>query len=140
MKTDAGLTETGKLFYKEFNSQTYITRFTTQYLLENSEAYKNLPGVLKTRVLDLWIETNQLVVNGVGENAGSIETFYFWNEENITGNKYNGIYSVLLGAPYGDISQENYLAGSLIFDSENRSLAVTSLLNNPYKFSDILSL
>jgi len=140
MRNGGILSDTGKLFYKEYNSATYISKFTTQYLLENSEAYKELPSVLQSQVVNLWRETNSLDIYGVGENAGSIETFYFWNEENISGNKYNGIYSVLLGAPYGDISQENYLAWALLFDENNRSLAVTSLINNPYKYSDILSL
>ncbi len=66
--------------------------------------------VLQERILEFWDETNSLQVNGVGENAGSIETFYFWNEDDIRGNSYNGIYSILLGAPYGDITQEKYLA------------------------------
>ena len=50
------------------------------------------------------------------------------------------MYSVLLGAPYGDISQENYLAGALLFDRNNSSLAVSSLLNSPYVFKDMFSL
>lgn len=50
------------------------------------------------------------------------------------------MYSVLLGAPYGDISQENYLAGSLLFDRNNSSLAVSSLLNTPYVFKDMFSI
>jgi len=32
------------------------------------------------------------------------------------------------------------LAGALLFDKNNRSLAVTSLLNNPYNHKDALTL
>lgn len=88
-------------------------------------------------MLLFWKETNFIELSGVGENAGNIETFFFWDKDDIQGSAYNGMYSVLLGAPYGDISQENYLAGSLLFDRENSSLAVTSLLNTPYVFEDV---
>lgn len=73
-------------------------------------------------------------MRGIGENAGSVETFFFWDKEDIDENSYNGIYSVLFGAPYGDVTQENYLASALLFDPENRSLAVSSILNNAYSF------
>jgi len=69
-----------------------------------------------------------------------VETFFFWDKEDIEGNAYNSIYSVLYGAQYGDISQENYLAGALLFDRENSSLAVSSILNSPYAFQDVFSL
>jgi len=50
------------------------------------------------------------------------------------------MYTTLLGAPYGDITQENYLAGNLLFQNDNRALAVTSLLNNPYDYNDIIQI
>gem|GEM_PF-4467160 len=65
MKSAVGLTTRGKLFYKEYNSQTYISRFTTQRRLEQSQDYKDLPSLLRTKVLNLWIETNKLIVHGV---------------------------------------------------------------------------
>ncbi|MDD2870584.1 MAG: VCBS repeat-containing protein [Candidatus Gracilibacteria bacterium] len=81
-----------------------------------------------------------IVINGVGENALKIETFYFWNQSKLSGKKYNGLYTTLLGSNYGDIYEKNYLAGSLLFNRNNRSLAVTSQLNNPYSYNNILDL
>jgi len=69
-----------------------------------------------------------------------IETFYFWNKEKIDGNAYNTLHTTLFGSNYGDVSQENYLAGALLFDRKNASISVTSLLNTPYEFSDIFQL
>lgn len=80
------------------------------------------------------------MVKPVSVNAGKVETFYFWNSAKLEGKKYNALYTTLLGAPYGDITQKDYLAGSLIFNKNNRALTVTSLLNNPNKYQDILSL
>lgn len=138
MTNDSGLTEQGEAFFKEYNNQTYITRFASRQWLLWDRAYAEMSPVLQERILEFWDETNSLQVNGVGENAGSIETFYFWNEDDIRGNSYNGIYSILLGAPYGDITQEKYLAWAVLFDRDNRSLAVSSTLSNPYAYHDIL--
>ncbi|MCP4523052.1 MAG: hypothetical protein GY828_02425, partial [Candidatus Gracilibacteria bacterium] len=76
----------------------------------------------------------------VGElvTAGQIETFYYLNEKTTKNFTYNALYTTLLGAAYGDYTQKGYLAGGLLFDSKNRSLAVTSLLNNPYKQNDVV--
>lgn len=79
-------------------------------------------------------------VKWVWSNAWKIETFYFWNDSKIEWKKYNSLYTNLLGSNYWDIEEENYLAWSLLFNKANRSLAVTSLLNNPFKYSDVLSL
>lgn len=38
------------------------------------------------------------------------------------------------------MTKPNYLAGSLLFDKDNRSLSVTSLLNDPYGFYDVLDI
>jgi len=51
---------------------------------------------LKQRVVEFWRETNSLTVSGLSQNAGSIETFFFWDKEDIDGNAYNAYYSVLL--------------------------------------------
>ena len=45
----------------------------------------------------------------------------------------------MLGAAYGDITKENYLAWSILFNKNNRSLSITSLISNPYKYSDVIS-
>ncbi|MCP4522586.1 MAG: hypothetical protein GY828_00005, partial [Candidatus Gracilibacteria bacterium] len=70
--------------------------------------------------------------------AGQLETFYYWNEKTVQDMNYNALYTTLIGAPYGDYTKTGYLAGGLLFDKNNRSLAVTSLLNNPYKQNDVV--
>jgi len=73
------------------------------------------------------------------ETAGMLETYFHWDGESITNGGYNSLYTTLLWAPYADVTQKNYLAKSLLFNRDNRSLAVTWLLNSPYKFSDVIS-
>ena len=85
-------------------------------------------------------ENWDVIISWIWENARKIETFYFWNDEKIKSKNYNSIYTTLLGSNYWDISEKNYLAGSLLFDRDNRSLAVTSLLNNSYKHNNVLKL
>ncbi|MDP2089997.1 MAG: FG-GAP-like repeat-containing protein [Candidatus Gracilibacteria bacterium] len=85
-------------------------------------------------------EKGEVEIKGVGENALKIETFYFWNDSKLNGKKYNSIYTTLLGSNYGDIYEQDYLAGSLLFERNNRSLAVTSILNNPFSYNNILDL
>jgi len=82
----------------------------------------------------------ELVISWVWESVGKVETFYLWNEDKIKGKKYNALYTTLLWANYGDIKEESYLAGSLLFERDNRALAVTSLLNNPYDTNDTLDI
>ncbi len=139
-KTDGSLSSIGKQFFKTYSSTKIISKFVTLSRLESSESYKNLPQTLQTQISDFWKETNKLIVSWIGENAGSVETFFFWDKKDIDKNAYNALYSVLLGAPYWDVSKEDYLAGALLFDRNNSSLAVTSLLNSPYKFYDVFSL
>jgi uncharacterized repeat protein (TIGR01451 family) len=122
-----------------YSPTKFISKFSTLSRLESSEAFLGLAPVLQDQVRSFWNETNFIELRGVWENAGNIETFFFWNQDEIQGSAYNGLYSVLLGAPYGDISQESYLAGSLLFDRNNASLAVSSLLNTPYVFHDVFS-
>ncbi len=81
-----------------------------------------------------WSEAR--IVEWVWVNAVQVKSYYFWNKDNIEGNNFNWLYSVLLWAEYWDFTQKDYLAGSLLFDRDNRSLAVTSLLNNPHWFAD----
>ena len=108
------------------------------------------PGVAYFRIwADPWFENNWFIlsdanweveIKGVSENVWKIETFYFWNANKIKGRKYNALYTTLLWASYWDISKENYLAWSLLFEKDNRALSVTSLLNNPYKYNDIINI
>lgn len=82
----------------------------------------------------------QTQINWVWENAWSIETFYMWNKEKIDNIEYNSLYTTLLWSNYWDIEQKNYLAWSLIFNKNNKALAVTSLLNNPYLQNNTISI
>ncbi len=133
------LTSVWTKFFEEVSSTLYKSKFSSLSSLQSSQAYKNISSSLQSELSDFWQETNKIIIVPLSENASSLETFYFWNKDKIEGNKYNGIYTTLLWASYWDITEENYLASSLLFDKENRSLAVTSLLNNPYKYSDIVS-
>ncbi|MCH2188381.1 hypothetical protein MK079_00960 [Candidatus Gracilibacteria bacterium] len=93
------------------------------------------PG-LESNSFDL----GDLTINGVSANAGTIQTAYLWNDTKLSQNGYNALYTTLLGAPYGDITAPDYLAGSLLFDENNRSLAVTSLLHSPYVYDDVVDI
>jgi len=135
---DWGLTDIWKRFFTEFSGTKYLSRYYSKSILEASESYNELPETIRLRISDFWDETNSLTVNGLGQNAGSIETFFFWDSEDISWNAYNSIYSMMLWAEYGDFTQQDYLAGSMLFDRDNASLAVSSLLNTPYKFHDVL--
>lgn len=83
----------------------------------------------------LWDKT----INWVGEKSGKIQTYFFWDKAVFSEKKYNALYTVLLWAAYWDITQKDYLASSLLFNKNNRSLAVTSLIANPWKFLNIVN-
>ena len=134
------LTDDGRILFREYSDTEYISQFSDKQSLLSNEIYTWLSQAQKDAIVLLWDETNTLEIVWVWENAGSIETFYFWDNESVFGNNYNAHYSVLLGAPYGDITKENYLASGLLFDKDNAALWVTSLLNDPYKRDDILSI
>lgn len=134
------LTNLGNKFFRPYSDGKLLSRFATRSMLENSEAYSALPNNLKQWILDFWDSTNGIRISGISENAGSIETFFFWKDTNIKNNSYNTYYSILAGAAYGDISQENYLAGSMLFDRNNNALGVSTLLNNPHGFNDVIIL
>jgi len=85
-------------------------------------------------------EINWKKINWVWEKSGKIQTYYFWDKESFKNRKYNSLYTVMLWADYWNIKEKDYLAGSILFNKNNRSLAVTSLVNNPYKFSDLISI
>ncbi len=81
-----------------------------------------------------------LTIEWVWENVLKIETFYFWNKNKVQWKKYNSLYTTLLWSNYWDIYEHDYLAWSLLFERNNRALAVTSLLNNPYSYNNVLDL
>ena len=140
MRKDGILTSDGRKIFREYSDSQYISQFPLREDLLDNETYKSLSETDRVSVLALWDASDQLVVNWVWANAGSIETFYFWNKDGVFGNNYNALHSVLLWAPYWDVTEENYLAWSLLFDRKNKSLSVTSLLNDPYERDDIISL
>lgn len=86
-----------------------------------------------------WI-VDELTINWISSNAWKINTYYFWNKLKTDPRLYNWIYTTLLGANYWDVTEKDYLAWALIFNKNNRSLAVSSLLNNPFKYDDVLTL
>jgi hypothetical protein len=95
-------------------------------------------ATLSVAATDLpWMAYFKVSVNDL-DAVGKIETYFYWNNKTIKETSYNALYTTLLGAPYGDITKENYLAWSLLFDKNNRSLAVTSLLNNPFSRNDVV--
>ncbi len=88
----------------------------------------------------IWEWEEAETIHWIWENAIQIHTNFFWWKERSKLKGYNALYTVLLGADYGDFSQEGYLAGNLLFEKENRSLAVTSLLNNNRPYNDVVSI
>lgn len=69
-----------------------------------------------------------------------MESYYLWNAEKLRRTNYNVLYTALLGADYGNVTVPNYLAGELLFNSSSSSLAVTSLLNDAKKKSEIVQM
>ncbi len=93
---------------------------------------------------DAWLENIDFQIGDIdfqwiSEGAGEIETFFFWDKQSIEEQSYNSVYSILFGGPYGDISQEDYLAGALIFERDNVSLGATTLLSESEKWEETLS-
>jgi len=136
-----------KRFFTESGPDHYISIFPKkQYLLE-SEDFINLPTILQDQLEDIWDENNSYFIESIPYGIGRIETSYFWRQDTFdyeTGEpetrRYNGLYSVLLWASYGDYTKPDYLAWDLLFDDANRSLGVTSVLNNPYEKNDVFQL
>lgn len=81
-----------------------------------------------------------ITIHGYSKNVVAIDTAYFWNKEKLQKTNYNALYTTLLGADYGNITTKDYLAGEILFAPESRSLAVTTLLNDPVKHDDLFSL
>lgn len=136
----AWLTETWKKFFVEYDIDYYRSKFYNLEDLKNSYDFTNLSSNNQKKLVELWLKTNKITINPQSENAIKMETFYFWNKESIQWNSYNSLYSVLLWAPYWDITKKDYLASSMLFDKDNRSLVVTSILNDPYRHNDVISI
>lgn len=74
-----------------------------------------------------------LMINGISSNFTILDTYYLFNKSKLDTMRYDAQYSVLLGGNYGDITQQAYLGGEILFNHDSKSLAVTTLLNNPWK-------
>jgi hypothetical protein len=133
------LTSLGWKFFSEYDFTNYRFKYNSIGALQESEDFKNLPQTIKDSLTNLFNANNKVVIKWVWENAWRIDTYYFWNKEKIDGNKYNSIYTTLLWSSYWDITIKDNLANSIIFDKNNRWLAVTSLLNDIVKYSDIIN-
>ncbi|PID87581.1 hypothetical protein CSB07_00690 [Candidatus Gracilibacteria bacterium] len=129
LNTNYGDFKNGELSFKVYSTTTPgIGYFKTKVTPD-----------LSTNSFSIGSGTGEIVINGVSENAGKIETFYFWDKEKIENMSYNSLYTTLLGANYGDIEKKDYLAGALIFDKNSRALAVTSTINGPDYGNSIIS-
>lgn len=91
------------------------------------------PG-LESNSFTVTDKSNQtLTITGISENVTPLDTYYVFNKSKLDTLRYDAQYSVLLGGEYGDVTQEAYLGGEIIFNHDSKSLAVTTLLNNPWK-------
>lgn len=50
-----------------------------------------------------------LTIHGYSSNISSVDTFYLWNKEKLQKTNYNALYTTLLGADYGNITEPDYL-------------------------------
>ncbi len=140
MRNNGVLTDLGKKFFYEYDEDNYRFKFNTKESLKSFNDFKNLDKTTQIELLKLFDNNNIYKINWVWENVIALETFYFWNASKIKNKKYNALYSVLLWAPYWDITKNDYLASWMLFDKNNRSLAVTTLISSPYNYKDILTL
>lgn len=78
-----------------------------------------------------------LTISGVSENVTVLDTYYVFNKSKLDNMRYAAQYSVLLGGAYGDVTTRGYLGGEILFNHDSKSLAVTTLLNDPWKEQDL---
>lgn len=133
------LTELWEKFFEQYDASNYIFKIHKIEDFDNIKEFKNITEIEKSELKDFWNENNKIDINSQDQAIISLESFYFWNKDKIEWKHYNSLYTVLLWAEYWDVDKKDYLAWSMLFDKENRSLAVTSLLNNPYNYYDIVS-
>ena len=135
-----------KHIIKPTQSSKTVKKWKTNFMLTWTE----IPGTayfkissnpnLSQNKIEIWQWDKKITIIWVWENAAKIESFYFWNKEKITEKKYNSIYTTLLWSNYWDITVKDNLANSIIFNKNNRSLAVTSLLNDLTYNQEILNI
>ena len=137
---DWKLTETWEKLFKVITDNDYKFAYETYADFEKSLDFWLVTEFQKINIKKFFDNIKTLNVSWVWANVWKIESFYYWNNEKIKNNNYNSIYSTLLWAPYWDITIKDNLASSMIFDKDNRSLVVTSLLNDVQKRTDVLNI
>lgn len=90
------------------------------------------PALENNSVVIKWENDQELTASWVSENAVLFNTYYLFNKEKLDNINYNALYTVLQGANYWDITQQWYLGWEILFNKWSRSLAVSSIINNPY--------
>lgn len=123
----------GELFFDNIWNWEFRSKYLFLQDLQSSTDFQKLDPIQKNTLRAVFQFNNTLTIKWVWKNAWMIETYYFWKAEALKDNFYNSLYTTLIGSNYGDIQTEDYLAGGILFDPENRGLAVTTLLQNPYK-------
>lgn len=140
MRVNSILTPLARNFFEEYDVNKYRFKIFDINTLKSNEEFLNLWDNIQNQLLNLFEENNKIIINWFWENAWKIETYYFWNKDKINWKKYNSIYTTLLWSNYWDITVQDNLANSLIFDKNNRSLWVTSLLNTWDEEINVLNL
>lgn len=88
-----------------------------------------------------WLETNSFVkkdeqsevtINWISANAVNFNTYYLFNEDKLNHIDYNSLYTILQWSNYWDVTHPKYLGWEILFNKTWRSLAVSSIINNPY--------
>lgn len=132
-KSESWLTSLGNKFFYEYDSIHYRSKFNSLDLLKRSNDYISLGASNRNFLIELWNSTNNIVTYWVWENAIRLDTYYFWNKQKLIDKKYNALYTTLLWWEYWDITTKDYLASGMLFNKNNRSLAVTSLVSSNKK-------
>lgn len=139
-KNSSWLTIEWEKFFYEIDSINYRFKANSLELLKNSSDYIALSSANKSYLDSKFEEFNSIKIYWVWENAIKLETYYFWNKSKIIDKKYNSLYTALLWSSYWDFTKKDYLAWAMLFDENNRSLAVSSLLNTPLNYSNLISI
>jgi len=124
------------------NSKNWITNFNISGTSSPWTAYFKVTTnpSLENNAFTIWKWDKKKIIKWISENAWKIQTYFFWDKNTFKNKKYNALYSVLLWAEYWDVTQKDYLAWSILFDKSNRNLVVTSMLNSPYKYNEIINI
>lgn len=136
LRNNWSLTEIWEAFFYDFDNINYQFIQSSKDELISNSVFQSLNDEQKEVVLNIFDANNGIKVYWVWENAWKIQSSYFLN--NI--NSYNALYTTLIWWPFWDITTPSYLAWNLLFDKNNRALAVTSLLNDLKPSNKILSL